>query len=103
MNTPTLPSNHKWHYVYPASCGQKAILAIDDGKGEGGFDLYFVDKDGYKEVDELNEVYPAHYWQDRLELKIIQNIYSVLDEIAFIGQESEIVNIKYDPNDDIPF
>jgi len=115
MNSMTQQSPHPYHHVFVGSGGEYATLAVLNGNGEGGYDHWKIDMVGHSRVHEIVRGSRMQgYWQDYVDLKVIQNIYKVLDfyvkevdNVVELSRAEEIAqDLGYTDNfcsDDIPF
>jgi hypothetical protein len=104
----TQQDSHPYHHVFVGNDGKYATLAILNGDGEGGYDHWKIDMVGFNRVHEIaSGSVMQDYWQDYVDLTVIQKIYEVLD--FYVKQEDNVVGIndfQFDGSycsDDVPF
>ena len=108
MNNMTEQSKHPYHHVFIGTNGKYATLAILNGNGEGGYDHWRIDMVGHSRITTItNASVMQDYWQDYVDLKVIQNIYKVLD--FYVKEEDNVTELNaYESeknfcSDDVPF
>lgn len=105
MNKPTKKSEHPYHHVIIGKDQKHVILCVCNFNGYGGYDMWKVDRLGHKRVHGFTmDSFFNDYWQDMVELEVIQNVYNVLD--FYVEKKDNVVELQSSNDftaDDIPF
>ena len=109
MNSKTEKSKHPYHHIIIDSDQNGVTLCIYNGNGNGGYDHWYVDKLGHERAHGMKKgSFMQDYWQDYVDLKVIQNVYKVLD--FYVKEEDNVVELQPTGSgmnnfceDDIPF
>lgn len=106
MTAQTLPSPYPYYQVIVNKTSAYLIVHVDDSSTNYGYReyIYRVTKNGYEKTNKNPIGTPEHYWQDMVDLKIIQYIYfDILDEYRENAKVIDFAHAKKVFDDDIPF